>query len=780
MSDLTYTIEYLVVPHPFEKNRYIIKGDDYQFQKILHQIYPLYKNTKYNLPRIERKLISPFSSDQVTLKEKVKRYEINLIRKEKDKINLKIFKAWARLGIGFSLSYIIWALFWDFPFIYSTIDSWLRTIGDFLSTYAVAVIILAPSIASFYFTLTGKNSLLRLYRLKKPLELYPLIGKDHTFRFIQDVKYAKRNLREKLKKDHPINKEIDNLIENLQNREWDKIQDTLQRILNQISRDSEFPWGEKKNLIAMVEDIGYNLKNNFKFAPLKTISPVRGDLSPEEKQKLENLSRLFASSGFIQTQDEIIQKYTSLKKVSSVKERIQISEEVSFLFQQMVFLSSKYHLGELAFPYERGVVLKNFYHHLFVKFGKLSNYLRRKKAGKLLSLHLIKKLDKELDLLLNLDRERRSYGMLKLVENFAGGILISLAILIVVALLTGFQILRSDEFSIIHRYRLGYQGFLGEEVLVKNFSHPALFTWRDFKLYWYPPKPFTFIHNVNLHKTYYTDVFMILKETEPSGIFDRFFHLFREEWGKGYSGVNLRFTYKITKPELWANYDYDRRGNERLSRDLEPYISRYTEKTRASYREKLYRENPDQLKAYFKKCLKQGKVSEWIRRFLYSSLLDVYRTGSMYDKYLTGLRWLQEHPRMKDKPEWREFVEHEIKNIEKLSREQNEELICQPLKVKRIINNPTVSSLQKYDNLYRTLIYLAVEDFINEKIVEEVSSSATSGKADPVTGGIVNWLHTNSRIEELIGIRITGVQRSVKKVSIMEWQNELRKRQTLI
>jgi len=779
MSDLKYTVEYFLIPHPFKEEDYIVRGDEYQFQKILQHIYPLYKNTKYNFPRIERKIFSPLNFDKNLLEQKVKRYERDFIRREKNKINLKILKVWIRMGIGFSLSYIIWTLFWDFPFIHSVIDSWLRAVGDFLSTYAMVVIILAPSIASLYFSLTGKNSLLRLYRWKRPLDLYQLMGKDHTLRFIQDIKLAKQNLQKKVKKGHPVVGEMDNLIEILYRKEKDKIQNTLQNILNLISRDEQFPWGEKKNLMAMVEDILYNLKNDFKFAPLRIISSGERNISFKEEQKLKSLSHFFTLPEFIKNRESIIKRYASLK-VSYGRESIKISDEISFLFQQMIFLSSRYHLGEIALPYERGVILKNLYYYLFVKFGRVSNYLRRKKGKKSVSRWLIKKLTREIDLLFNLNRKKINGGILRFVENPAGGILTSLAILVVVALLTGFHILKTGQFFIIHSYRFGYQGFLGEEVLVKDFSYPAFAGWRDFKLYWYPPKPFAFIHRIDLNRTYYTDVFTILKETEPSGIFDRFFHIFREEWGKGYSGINLRFSYRVVDPDLWANYDYDRKGSRRLSRDLDPYVSQYIERNKVAYREKLYKNNPDQLKNYFKKCIKQGKVSEWMRRVIYPSLLDVYRTGSMYERYLTGLRWLEEHPRMKDKPEWRKFVEHEIKNIEKLEKEQHEELICQPLKVKKMINKPTISALQKYDNLYRTLIYLAVDDFINEKIIKELSSFPSSRKTNPITAGIVKWLHDESRIEQLVGIKITGVRASIKRVSTLEWQNELRQMQNLI
>ncbi len=780
MNNLIFGIEYVRVPHPLEKNRYIIVGDEYQFEKTLQQIYPFYKNPNCNLPRVERKIILTEPINEENLEKEVEEYEKNLVRKIKGKIKTRVFKRWGRLGISFALSYIIWSLLWGLPWLYSAIDAGFRVVGDFLSPYAVIIMILSPSIAAIYFSLTGKNSLLRLHKRMLPLQLHLQLGKDHTSRFIKDIRQVGKNIKGKLGKEHPANEEIEKLIKRIQEKEWDKIQESLQSILDKISQDDNFPWGEKKNIKAMVEDVLYHLKGRFKFAPLKIIHPIKDDILPSEKKKATNLLEFFSSLEFSKIHQEIIQKYSFLKKASSTKERIKLADELSFLFQRMIFLSSRYHFGDFPLPYERGVILKNFYYSLFVTFGKVSYFLRKRKPDNLFSSRIIKNVEKKLKLFLNQEEKKIRDVILEFAGSSIGGILTSLGILACVMFLSGFHILSSDEFSVVCHNRFGYKGFMGQKVDVRYFSEPALFAGEKFKLFWYPPKPFAFVHNVNFKQDESFDVFMILKETEPKSLLDKFFHFFREEWGRGYSGINLRFTYKVINPELWAQYDYDGRGKERLSRDFESYISAFTEKKRGEYRKELYEKSLEELESHFNECLKEGKVSEWIRRFLYPSLLDTYRTGSMYERYLAGLRWLQDHPRMKDKPEWKEFVEHEIKNIEKLEREQNEELISRPLEVKKIINNPTISKLRRHDNLYRTITYLVVEDFINEKILQKVYESAVSKTPDPVTAGIVEWLQKECKFQDLIGIKIKGVERSVKEVSALDWQNELRKRQNLL
>ena len=784
MNDLVYILEYIKVPHPLKRGEFIIAGDDYKFQKILYKLYPFFKSPEYNLPRIERKVFVPFreSITPEEIEKEVVLYEKKVIKDFKKEKYLRILKSWIRIGLSLASSYLIWTILWRLPWLYSAIDKCFRAVGDFLSPYAIAVMILSPTIASFYYALTGKNSLPKLYKALKPFKVYESFGKESSSRFLFDIRKLRENLKTKVGKKHPVIEKINSLEDILSRKEWDKIKDTLQSLLDLVSFDPHFPWSERKNIIAMTKDILYHLENKFIFAPLKIISPSNNKSgSLKDEQKLFSLENFFSSAEFNTTREKIVTNYLSLSHASIKSQRIKFTQDISSFFQKMVFLSSRLHLGQTPLPYERGTILKDLYHNLFVTFGKVCYFLRKRKCGNFSSSRIIKKMQKNLKSTFELGEKNTPHILLQIAAKPAVGFLISLGVLALFAAPTGFHLIFPDEVAIIHNYRFSYQGFLGEEVKVKDyFSFPTTLGLQNLKLFWEVPKPFCFVHNINLKKTYSGKVFIILQEVEPSGILDRFFHLFREEWGKGYTGLNLQFTYKIHNPELWAMYDYDGKGKERLSRDLEPYTLQYIEKKKQDYKENLYRENPAEIDSHFKKCLAQGKVKEWIRRFLYPSLLDTYRVGSMYERYLAGLRWLKEHPRMRDNPQWQKFVEHEIKNIEKLNRVENEKLIFRPLKVKKIMKNPKIADIQAYENLYRTIHYLVVEDLVNEKITEEIKNSDEKKEESYLTEGIVDWIRQNSQIENLTGIRIISVKPSLKKVSALEWQNELRKRQNLM
>lgn len=65
---------------------------------------------------------------------------------------------------------------------------------------------------------------------------------------------------------------------------------------------------------------------------------------------------------------------------------------------------------------------------------------------------------------------------------------------------------------------------------------------------------------------------MILEERQPKNLLDKFLHFFKKDLGTGFTGLNLKFKYRIEDPPSWGKYDYDGRGSEWLSRDLEGYL----------------------------------------------------------------------------------------------------------------------------------------------------------------------------------------------------------------
>ncbi len=136
-------------------------------------------------------------------------------------------------------------------------------------------------------------------------------------------------------------------------------------------------------------------------------------------------------------------------------------------------------------------------------------------------------------------------------------------------------------------------------------------------------------------------------------------------------------------------------------------------------------------------------------------------------------------------PEWQEFVEHEIEAIESLMRIEHEELISKPRLVRRIMKERRVPEMyamlqrEEFKDLYGTIAYLLTERYINDEILGEAERVGPGERADELTQGLVDWIHENSRLEDLIGIRIKEMESSVKNISYLSWQNEIRKRENL-
>ena len=128
MSEITYKTEYLRVPHPLRKGN-IIVGEAWEFYKNLGKISQAFTDRRCNLPRVKRHLILPDAPNIEKVSDEVARFDNNFAQNLQNKMNLDIVKSWARLGIAFSISYVIWSL----PWVYAAVDRFCRVFGNFLS-----------------------------------------------------------------------------------------------------------------------------------------------------------------------------------------------------------------------------------------------------------------------------------------------------------------------------------------------------------------------------------------------------------------------------------------------------------------------------------------------------------------------------------------------------------------------------------------------------------------------------------------------------------------------
>ncbi|MCS7242315.1 hypothetical protein [Candidatus Caldatribacterium sp.] len=339
-----------------------------------------------------------------------------------------------------------------------------------------------------------------------------------------------------------------------------------------------------------------------------------------------------------------------------------------------------------------------------------------------------------------------------------------------------------DDFLIVRSLRLGWQGLFGERLEVVDRGVRI----GSKKLLFVTPKPFSFAHRAT-RSPQSVNAFLLLREVAPTpsgGILGTLRYLwekgmafFKEGYGDDFIVLRFSFTFEIIDPERWKHYDFDGRGKERLSRDLETYLLGYLDRVREKYRQALFEDEYEGARAKLEEISRSRAFREWIRRFLYPSPLDMYRVGSVYDMYLVGLEWLRRHPYMEENPEWQKFVDHEIALIREKMQKEHDELIADPFRVRDIVRNPNVLVLSEYPGLYQTLLLMALNEVVMGMLIEDLGREESRKAFGEET---LQYLTEHSDLFSNIGIALRGAWVSLEKVSYLYYLRYLQKRQNLL
>jgi len=341
-----------------------------------------------------------------------------------------------------------------------------------------------------------------------------------------------------------------------------------------------------------------------------------------------------------------------------------------------------------------------------------------------------------------------------------------------------------DDFLVVRKFVPGWQGIWGERVEV---IHQPVLTLGSKKLLVAPPRPFSFAHRAT-SRPQTARVIFILKEVQPSfqgGIIGTLKYLwekgmafFKEGYGNDFIILEGTVSFQVEDPEKWKQYDFDGMGKERLERDLETSFTSYFEDLQGEYRENFLGEEYEQAKAHLTEVSKSANFKTWVRRFLYPSPLDTYRVGSVYDMYLVGLDWLLRHPRLEKNPEWQEFVQHEIETIKEKMKKEHDELIANPLKVRKMFQNPNLFEFAEYPGLYQTLLFMAMTELINARITEDLQKEEMIKRMNLDT---LNYLcEKRATFLSAIGIRLQSVNLRLGRVSYLHYLRLLQRRQNLL
>ena len=630
---------------------------------------------------------------------------------------------------------------WNIAFIPRMVDALFILMGDYLNNYARFVLIVSPLIYMFY----------------RKFLIGETIGSHlKNFAFLKVKRYLRPSVIDELRKD------LKNLFSTIKNAE---VQGILRELMATLERKDlhginpillrlretivtgNMSWKEQEILQSLCEDLERWQHYHFTMEPAvvhAALPLAEFYASPFYKEwalGMENAARIFLTQPTPQKAQEIAEMLFRLER----KLRIELANRWE-----------PHYLEALA----------DYYRELRLLF---SLPLRKKTISPLCS--AIKD-----DFSFPAERKFS-------LTPFKTVVLV-LVMSAVVFSVFSLHLVDQEDFLVVRRFIPGWQGFWGEKT---EIAEKGIMRLGRKKLLVSIPRPFAFTHRSTLHPQN-VKVNFILKEVEPSfqgGIvgtlkylWDKGMAFFKEGYGNDFIVLEGNITFQIEDPQKWKQYDFDSLGKARLERDLENYLTSYFEKLQGTYRENLFAEEPDKVKEYLVQVSRSTTFKTWVRRFLYPSPLDSYRVGSVYDMYLVGLDWLRRHPRMESNPEWRDFVEHEMTVIKEKMEQEHDELIANPLRVRKMFQNPNLFEFADYPGLYQTLLFMAINELTNSRLIADLQDRE---KVQAMGQDALMYLQKEkATFLSAIGIRLRSIHLDMGRVSYLYYVRMLQRRQNLL
>ncbi|WP_438314914.1 hypothetical protein ACP6EK_07680 [Candidatus Caldatribacterium sp. SIUC1] len=656
------------------------------------------------------------ASPDASTRKRVLEYERRLFTQWRREYESALGRDLLTLVLCILLSYAIW----NIGFIFQAVDALFMLAGDYLNPYARVVLIIAPLLYGVYHKLLVGDTIFAKRKAFAFLELPLHLGAPQKAEFEKDLKKFIARAQ------GPQKEALLALLRALENND----EETAKSILSALST-YPLPFKETQQITSLCRELEFLLEGQFSHR----ICRIRRNEALEE----------FFSSPLYQSFASQLQRLVQELPSSSVAlfETLQALEQT--LCSRM-----------------RGKVEEEVLEALLEYYRETRHAL--------------------------ISRARRTLKLFESPREFhlfptpVQTVLVSFLLVGVSFLLFSVHLVDREDFLIVRSLKIGWQGFLGErlDIVERGVSLGSK------KLLLTTPRPFAFAHR-GTRRPQSVDALLLLREVEPAPqggmlgtlryLWEKSMAFFKEGYGNDFVVLHFSFKFQIADPERWKQYDFDGRGKERLSRDLESFLLAYADRVREKYRQAFFEEEYETARAKLVEISQSQTFREWIRRFLYPSPLDTYRVGSVYDMYLLGLEWLRRHPHMENNPEWQAFVEHEMALIREKMQSEHDDLIANPLRVRDFVRNPNVLELADYPGLYQTLLVMAINEIAMGKLLEDLKDEAYRRGFE---GEALQYLKSESRLFQSIGVDLLEVRTSLERVSYLYYLRYLQKRQNLL
>ena len=588
-----------------------------------------------------------------------------------------------------------------------------------------------------------------------------------------------------------------------------------------------FPRGEIPKLDMIREDILYfGINNNFIFSEI--IDP--GDFSenehpaPETDYQSENLQspdiRIKKLSALNQNKNlddflnkpglRILQKniYSAFNHLNDIKTRedgIEILEKLSSSFAIFRNEICRYHMGpDLMIPNEKGKALKDYYHWLYLIFGKaaidLENKYRRASWGfrTLRSQAGVRKrirmaVDEALYFIENKSPSRSMETGGRIITFFGktafSGIAAAAFLLFIFGSLFSFYILKPDETAITRSIRLGYQGkFFNSETASIEYGSGVQLPGEMGELSWHMPSPLTELHKLSPFEPSEFRVHMVIGESTSENPWKKFLKTMSGQLGLSFDVAELDIEFTSPDPEIWKNYNSDGKAYKRLIRDTSSIIEEWKSDLLSSYSNGLTSMDDSVeinhiFTTYFRELSEKGAIEDYIRRVFsqtamsthiyYGSNLERFRPGftTLIDEFENRAEKSKEDPYLSEDEKTeiertmtqaKEIAEETLKEVESKILIEYGELRRQPDRLLEMVKNPymNIEKLRNFESLWSGIQSYTWTLYNQEKLKKifmkgsrTINPADSSPKEDDYILDLITKLNEDPHIGKLINIR---------------------------
>lgn len=734
----SYKFSFWEIPDPLNPGQRTLVVSRNRLRSYLEHIHGQIYSRRFELPFLQISVRSAFDTEDDT-RGIFEAFIKNCFATWQKKLLNLLYQDYFYLVLFAVLAYVMW----NVGFIARGVDFLFTLGGDYLNPYAHTVLVLSPIIYAAYQKLLSGNTVFKKRKRIASLRKMEVLLEEPLWE-----KVRKKALRIVSFVDNVLLKrELKQLCLLLKARNCQGIAEWLLDFENTM-KNIDYSWSEEELLEELRSELAFLIRNNFMFYETRWESSLP-------------LFEFYASEDYEVWQAKLTALMDRLKEDPSAS----LCQEIANLFLEM---KRKIHLKLVGrIPEEIFSALVDYYHRLYLFFFRLS---RQEKTLKRFFVGPRREFLKDPD-----QEPLRGKSI-----AFRSCAIVALTLFVFCLHLVG-----EKDFLVVERFSPGFKSVLGKRVMVVDDGIKI----GNFKLLLSPPRPFAFTYR-RTSRLQKVDAFHILKEVEPvlnQGFWNRLKYwweramaFFKQGYGTDFVVLKFNCSLQISKPEFWKEYDFDGKGMERLARDLEVSLSSVYERVMSDLRMNLFsQDNAQDIEEYLQIILKRPSFREWIRRLLYPSPLDTYRVGSIYDMYLTGLEWLRRHPRMEKEKEWRDFVEHEMEVVRENLQKEHAHLIASPQKVRDLITKPSLEKFMEYPGLYQTLFYLAINEIVNNRVVEGLKAER-SNLRQKLEEEALNYLQNEGVFLHRIGVQVDSVEVSLERVSYLRYMRLLQRRQNLI